>query len=564
MKRRIALMVLGWCCAASPCAAEVLRAESRIAAVTVFPDRAAITRQAVLVLPAGAHTVEIGPLPSQVEPSSVTAQGTGKAQVVLYEVRLITKQLEAAQDPRVKTLEETVRETVRHQQALRDTKRVLEQERVYLNSIQAASSEQLSKDLVTTSPSAADAASILAFLHDSLLKNFQQDQDADAQLEESSRALDKLRRELAELTQASHKQEASILVDLEARQGGAFTLEVSYRVAGATWQPSYEARAATSSDQVELVSFGVVRQQTGEEWTDVPLTLSTAKPAMAGSMPELQPWFLRPWEPAREYGGRYRGNLDASQVPLKQVSVNETDDKDGKSESLGEGRYKEESKKVAELASAAVETQGPSVTFQLPKPVSLPGDWQPHKVPIGSAMLKAELAYETTPRLLTYAFLRAKVANATELFYLPGPVSVFLDGAFVATAALKQVAPGETFTLFLGVDERVKIERKPLKERVEVSLLPGLRGKTKSTEYEFLTTVENFTGRRVTVTVFDQVPVSEREAIVVESIKQTPPEVEQDKEKPGVFHWTLDLGPNQKQELKLAYRVRHPVEMVVQ
>jgi uncharacterized protein (TIGR02231 family) len=141
---------------------------------------------------------------------------------------------------------------------------------------------------------------------------------------------------------------------------------------------------------------------------------------------------------------------------------------------------------------------------------------------------------------------------------------VFLDGAFVATAALKHIAPREPFDLYLGVDERVKVERRQLKEHVEVSLLPGLRGKTKSTDYEFLTTLENFTGRRITVTVFDQVPVSEREEIIVESVQQAPADVVRDEEKPGVFRWTCDLGPTQKQELTLSYRIRHPVDMQIQ
>ena len=216
------------------------------------------------------------------------------------------------------------------------------------------------------------------------------------------------------------------------------------------------------------------------------------------------------------------------------------------------------------VAYAAVDTTGPAVTFRLPKPATIPADWQPHKMPIASDKLDAALAYEATPRLLPHAFLRVKVTNTTEALYLPGPVSVFLNDTFVATSDLKQVAPGEEFELYLGVDERVPVERKTMKERVEVSLLPGLRGKTKSTEYEFLTLIENFTGRKITVTVFDQVPVSDREEIVVESVKYDPPTIKKDEEKPGVYSTTVELGPNQKQELRLSYRVRHPVDMQIQ
>ncbi|PIQ83257.1 MAG: hypothetical protein COV75_08475 [Candidatus Omnitrophica bacterium CG11_big_fil_rev_8_21_14_0_20_63_9] len=297
-----------------------------------------------------------------------------------------------------------------------------------------------------------------------------------------------------------------------------------------------------------------MRQQTGEDWRDVRLTLSTARPALAGSMPQLEPWFLQPWEPVPQRTRRMDAMYEAADEKAKNAA-----------ERL-EGLMAPSVAPVqeAQVATALVETQGPSVTFTLPKPASIPSDWQPQKIPIGAQDFSTSFAYELTPRAVPFAFLRAKVTNTTDTLYLPGPVAVFLDGAFVATAALEQVAPGEEFDLYLGVDERVRVERRPLKERVEVALLPGLRGKMKATDYEWLTTVENFTGRTVTVAVFDQVPVSQREEITVEAVKYTPGDVEKDAEKPGVFSWKLELAPSQKQELRLAYRVRHPIEMQVQ
>lgn len=536
----------GWLAAALlvpavPCAgAQTQPVESRITAVTVFPDRAEITRQASLSLEKGARTLRLGPLPASLEPSSVSVRGSGRAQVTLYGAHVVTSQLEEAQHPKLQELEEDIRETQHKQQALQHLKAVLEHERDYLRSIQAASSEQIGKDLITKSPSASDAQALLDFLDRSFLSAFEREQKADAQLEELARQLDKLNRELASLAGQRQRQQMFIDVDLEATDGGAaFQVEVSYRVLGATWQPLYVARARTGADEVELASFAQVQQQTGEGWEEVALTLSTARPAIAGSMPQPQPWFLRPWEPmpaAKSLGGLMR------QDALEEV----------------------EAPREAQVGSAAVAAQGPAVTFGLPKPVTIAADWQPHKVPLNTTVFKAQLAYEAAPRLMPHAFLRAKVTNAGEALYLAGQLSVFLDGAFVATAFLEQVAPQEEFDLYLGVDERVRVEHKQLKDRVEVSLLPGLRGKMKSTDVEYLTTIENYAGRRISLTVFDQIPVSQREEITVESVRMTPAEVEKDPEKPGVFHWTVELLPSQKQELTLAYRIRHPVDMQVQ
>ena len=548
MKRAVGIAWIIAVVAARPCAAEVIEASSKIVGVTVFQDRAMVTRRAEVTLSAGEATVKFGPLPGQLEPNSLMARGTGTAAVTLYGVRLLTTQLATAQDPKVKTFEESIRANQRRQRATQRLVEVLRSEYLYLDSIRAASGEQLSKELVTKAPSASEAAALLTFLDESLLKNAERQQQVEIEQEPLARELETLQRELAELSHTRERQEVAVLVDLTVEKSGPFSLEISYRLPGASWQPAYEARAATGRDEILLDSSALVRQQTGESWDGVEMVLSTAKPALAGSMPELQPWFLKPWEPvpmSKARGAMFTDSLNREDMPAA---------------SAPESPRKEEAK----VASATVEFSGPTVTFRLPKPVFVLSDWQPQKVSISSTRFSAMLAYEATPKLAPYAFLRAKLTNNTDALYLAGPVAVFVDGAFVSTASLKQIAPSESFDLDLGVDERMKIERKLLKERVEVSLLPGLRGKMKSTEYEWLTTVENLTGRKAAIKLYDLLPVSQREEIVVESIKLTPSEVEKDPEKPGVFHWTVELGLSQKQELRMAYRLRHPVDMQVQ
>jgi uncharacterized protein (TIGR02231 family) len=543
--------------APAPCPADALDAESRITAVTVFADRAAVTRSAVVDLDSKNTAVRLGPLPGYIEPDSISVKGSGEAAVTLYGVRLQTEQLEVAQDPKIKTLEEEIRGVQRQERRLSNLKRVLERERSYLDSIQAASSEQIGKDLITRSPSAQDASALLGFIDESYLKVAARDQEADLQLEDLARQRDKLERELAQLRQGSTRQETRILVDLGVSKPGRFTLQASYRVPGASWQPIYEARAASDAGKVEFLSYGLVRQQTGESWNDVQVTLSTAKPAMSGTLPELQPLMLRPWEGLQDRRGRVM-------ELQKSISVQSFYDEDKLGNEGAPGAPEPLQSLEATVARAEVQAQGPSVTYRLPREETIPADWQPHKLPIGSQTFAADFTYGSTPRISTYAFLRAKVKNASEQLFLAGPVAVFLDGAFIATSLVKQIAPEEEFDIYLGVDERVKVERKQLKELVEVSLLPGLRGKTKTIDYAFLTTIENFTGQAIRIAVFDLTPVSDRGEIIVESVKLSPEKVEQDKERPGVFRWDLGLTANQKQELRLSYRVRHPVDMTVE
>ena len=88
----------------------------------------------------------------------------------------------------------------------------------------------------------------------------------------------------------------SIVVDVEVVKPGSLDLNVSYKVAGAQWYPLYDARVNFAKQATDLVSYGIVKQTTGEDWQDAEISLSTARVNVSGSMPEVEPWFVRPYE----------------------------------------------------------------------------------------------------------------------------------------------------------------------------------------------------------------------------------------------------------------------------
>ena len=87
---------------------------------------------------------------------------------------------------------------------------------------------------------------------------------------------------------------------LEVAREGSLTLDLATVISQAGWVPSYDVRLAPDAKTAELTFRAMVRQQTGEEWNNVDLTLSTARPAAGGAPPELYPWhisFFRPQPP---------------------------------------------------------------------------------------------------------------------------------------------------------------------------------------------------------------------------------------------------------------------------
>ena len=64
-------------------------------------------------------------------------------------------------------------------------------------------------------------------------------------------------------------------------------LKVSYLVSNATWAPSYDVRVQADETRMKLLYYGNISQNSGEDWNNVELVLSTARPSSGGTLPKL-------------------------------------------------------------------------------------------------------------------------------------------------------------------------------------------------------------------------------------------------------------------------------------
>ena len=69
-------------------------------------------------------------------------------------------------------------------------------------------------------------------------------------------------------------------------------LRLSYQVRGTGWQPTYRATLDAAKPSVLLERQALVAQNSGEDWSNVQLTLSTGQPGRTtqGRLP--RPWTL--------------------------------------------------------------------------------------------------------------------------------------------------------------------------------------------------------------------------------------------------------------------------------
>ena len=546
-----------------PVHAEIVTADSHISAVTVYSDRAQVTRVAKVQLKPGQQEVVFDGLPGMLEAQSISASGRGKIKVKLFGAAIKTEQLAEAQSETRKNLETQLEKLRDERRALESAKLTLDQRLQFFTSIRAASLDQIGKDLITKIPAAEDMRGVADYLETEFSSYYKRIAENDALLREKDKEIGRVERELQQLYGGNNgMQKIKVAVDLESEAAGDFEIELRYRVAGASWNPFYEARAHTNENEVFWQQYANVRQSTGEDWVNIPIQLSTAEPSLSGQMPETNPWFIQKLEP--------RPMRSSFRKEMRKAAYEEVDalrqDAAGAPASLAvlTAVNADAPMQQADFATATVQSGGASVEYQLPKKETIQSNGQPVKVSVQALKLPAGFRYQISPRLSAHAYLTAKVTNPSDGILLPGEVHLFQEDSFIGVSAIELIGPQEKFDLNMGVDERIKVEQKVLRAKTDISLVPGLNGKWKTIDYAYLVKLENHHPATVDISVIDQIPVSQHTDIKVEKVESDPKWNEEDKDKPGVTKWHFQMVSQAKKEIKLSYKVKYPESFQVE
>jgi uncharacterized protein (TIGR02231 family) len=533
--------------AAAPVSSEPGRGvDSRISAVTVYQDRAVVTRSATVQLTGGTVELVFANLPQSLNEQSLQVSGKGTAQATILDVSAKQTFIDYTPNARVKELEDQLRALGKQARGIDDRQNLLNASSSTLERMEGALFAPPAKDVPR--PDLNQFTASLTYLSEQKAKLSAERATLDEQREDLQNKITTVQNQLNELRGAGGKAFKTVTVRVAAAQAGSLDISLAYAVPGASWVPSYDARLASAERTVQLDYFGIVRQGTGEDWKDVALTLSTARPSLGGAAPVLSVWQIDVFNPIllREQSRRERDDMRLAKaaapaaVNMQSLTTN------------ADGFGVDQEKKDADFAVATIEAGATSASFKIAVSSSIASDNSPQKVPITSASLKAVPEYLTVPKRQAAAFLTSKVVNTSDFSLLSGAMNVFLDGTFVATSGLRTVMAGEKFDLALGVDDGIAIKHKRVNKFTEDT---GLTNSGKRITYEYLITVQNNKKTLERVIVADQVPLSRNEKVVVKLLSPDTKDVKPTDE--GTLKWTLDLKPGEKRELTVKFTVEH-------
>jgi uncharacterized protein (TIGR02231 family) len=520
---------------------------TKIVSATVYADRAQVTRSGRIELGAGSWKIVCDDLPQAFDEASLRVEGAGAAETRIMGVDVVTLRGRIAESPRYKELKGKLERLSGRRDTLRIELGAFQSSLAYLDDLAKFPFEKGSSKLATEIFRVQDWKNVLEFLGAERVKTNERIDGHSKKIAKLSEEIAWIEKELANMRMRDDWSKR-VAVDIEAKTAGPLEIDLVYNVGGASWAPEYTIRYRTADEAIVLGYNARIRQSTGEDWSGVAVTLSTARPQIGAASPEIQPYYL-----ARRMPRIMKSTVDESKVRG--------------------GRDKETSYDLAQAAvapapevfeaerpGADLETSSFAATFSVPKRIDLPSGADPRRVLILEDRLAGALSRHAAPRLSQNVFVRAAASNTLAVPLLAGIADVYVEtgtgaaaqSTFVGKVALQQIAPGQEFPVPLGADQDYKVTQKL--EKKEYLAKEGAA--TKKIRYHFVVALESFKKEAVPVKIQDRIPVSTLKEVRVTSVDLSPRPAEQLEN--GIVTWNLAPAPKSKVEIRVAYTIEFP------
>ena len=513
MKRPLAFFTISMLLAGTmPALAADIAVRSKIDKVTVFQSGAEIARTFEAAVEAGPHVLVLADLPSGMEANSVRVDGEagGAVEITSIDARQIfVKKPSGAEGP-----DETERKRI-DVELLR-----LTDERAALDGIVAAAEGQkalaenlsrlpLSGTAKPMDPQAAatqDWNALFDLIGARLAATAKTAQDARIKQRDLDERIAVLRQQLQH-EPLEEWERTEIRIHIEASVPAKASLRLRYQVAQASWEPIYDARLTTVGKSrpasLILARRASISQNTGEDWNEAKVTLSTVRPGGATAAPELASMkvMFRP-EPR----------------PSQSVLENRARGLPGAPAPEASSDRPAQTTAPVEERKALVDNSPYQAAFNIAQTVTVKSGVGQKKVLISAEEVYPSIIVLAVPKLDATAYLHARFTHDGLSPLLPGAVSLYRDGVYVGQGALPLTLRGEEKELGFGPDDGVKVARVELKRAKGES---GIISSSATDEQHFKITVKNAHDWTVPVTIIDQLPVAENEQIAVEALPMT-------------------------------------------
>jgi hypothetical protein len=532
-----------------------IEVKSKIDAVTVFLSGAQVSRSADVPVKKGRNIVYFRGLGEGITPSSIQASAPQAYLInsVIHEINYLDKAIEA---PKVKVWQdslETIQKLVENNSMEHG---VLETEKQMILRNQAIASKEQGLSIDELVKTSDFFRSRLTEIYDKQLTLSR----ANAKLGARRNAITN---QLNELNARRNRPSNDIRVIVNADNAGTANVTLTYFINGAGWTPGYNIRAKDTQSPMVLEYKADVYQNTGTDWENVKLTLSSGNPNTGGTQPVLVPWNLYVQEPIVLSTVATRSYDRPAAAPAPKMDKTEYEEpaeesdlasSDGETLTITGGltdAYSYNWQPTGLSNYTTVQEGATTAEFRISIPQTIRSNGKAEQVSVKTAELQAQYRHYAVPKLDNDAFLVAGLTGWDTLNLLPGNAQVFFEGTYVTEVSINPAYTSDTLNVSLGRDKKVVIERTQLKDFNKVRTLGANRERTFAYEIKIRNTKES----AVTLFLEDQIPVTQDKDISVTLVDASGAKKD---DATGKLTWELNLAKAETKTVKLMFSVKYP------
>ncbi|WKZ68907.1 MAG: DUF4139 domain-containing protein [Melioribacteraceae bacterium] len=503
--------------------AKEIPADTKLNSVTVFLGGAELTHTAQIDVPQGIHEIILENVANNIIGNSLQVGGTGD--FVILSVNQRQNFLKAKEKtPQLIVLEDSLKLLKADLSKLNNNRQVLQYELDLL-----LANKSLGSDNKTITVQELQRMSEYFNKKSTQLLNDMT--SIDLKKEKVNERITKIQNQINDLNGKNKPSVTEIVVTVSAHKNTKANLKANYLTYDAGWNPSYDLRSSGIDTPIKLDLRADVWQQTGIEWKDMNIVLSTRSARQNNNKPELRRWFIDFVQEMRSRAG------GVNEMQLMKSAAAPTMDAAAEAESMADYMVVNETQLAVEYT--------PQIKY------SIAADGKPHIVALQSYDLQAEYEYYAAPKLVSNAFLVANVKDWSKYNLLPGPANIYFENSFVGNSFINPNITEEAMTFSLGRDESIVIKRETLQDFTEDKFF----GSDVERFFGYEITVRNSKSKEIKLTLEDQFPISKNEDIEVKLIETADAKINKND---GILTWNLKLNPAETISKKFTYSVRHP------
>lgn len=411
------------------------------------------------------------------------------------------------------------------------------------------------------------------------------------------------------INQTDKNSEGKLVLQVMTNVAGMVNFNINYITSNASWVPFYDLRSENINSTIDLLYKAKVVQNTGIDWKNIKLTLSSGNPTQNNTAPLLQAWFLRYGYPKyKDYNqgttsntiqslqGKVsglmisdkneaetsivlRGNRSVSQNNESLVVIDGVISDSNTLQNINPTHIKKTEVIKGEQGAALYGEAGRNgviivttknglgdyteinenqlnVSFEIDIPYDILSNGKSHSVTLKEIKLPATYKYYAVPKAEKEAFLLAEINDYSKFNLLPGEANIIFEGMYVGKTIINPNQTSDTLNLSMGRDKKIAIKREKIADKSGTKFLSSYKEQT----YTFDITIKNNKKEAIEMLLKDQYPISTDKEISIELLDNGKAKVNNET---GILSWEINLAAGETKKYRISYKVKYPKDKFI-